>query len=128
MAVDRYALVKIPFLGAGLYLIFVALFSSPIADYDLWGYLSFGRIFWEESYFPYQDVFSYTPTKTIWVYHEWLTGVCLYFIYKYSGGIPRLINTVCDKALLSAYVAETKYIDSAIIEKCIREIEGLVLA
>ncbi len=49
-------------------------------------------------------------------------------IYKYSGGIPRLINTVCDKALLSAYVAETKYIDSNIIEKCIREIEGLVLA
>jgi general secretion pathway protein A len=49
-------------------------------------------------------------------------------IYKYSGGIPRLINTVCDKALLSAYVAETKYIDSAIIEKCVREIEGLVLA
>jgi putative secretion ATPase, PEP-CTERM locus subfamily len=49
-------------------------------------------------------------------------------IYKYSGGIPRLINTVCDKALLSAYVADTKYIDSVIIEKCIREIEGLVLA
>ena len=49
-------------------------------------------------------------------------------IYKYSGGIPRLINTVCDKALLSAYVAETKYIDSAIIDKCTKEIDGLVLA
>ncbi|MDP3730429.1 MAG: AAA family ATPase [Candidatus Omnitrophota bacterium] len=49
-------------------------------------------------------------------------------IYKYSGGIPRLINTVCDKALLSAYVLETKYIDSNIIEKCIKEIEGLVFA
>jgi len=48
-------------------------------------------------------------------------------IYKYSGGIPRLINTVCDKALLSAYVAGTKYIDSAVVEKCTREIEGLVL-
>ena len=47
-------------------------------------------------------------------------------IYKYSGGIPRLINTVCDKALLSAYIAETKYIDAAIIEKCIGEIEGVV--
>ena len=48
-------------------------------------------------------------------------------ICKYSGGIPRLINTVCDKALLSAYVAETRHIDAVIIEKCIREIEGTVL-
>jgi len=49
-------------------------------------------------------------------------------IYKYSGGIPRLINVVCDKALLSAYVIETKYIDMTIIEKCIQEIEGVVFA
>jgi Type II secretory pathway, component ExeA (predicted ATPase) len=48
-------------------------------------------------------------------------------IYKYSGGIPRLINTVCDKALLSAYVLETKHIDAANIERCINEIEGKVL-
>ena len=52
----------------------------------------------------------------------------LEMIYKYSGGIPRLINTVCDKALLSAYVAETKYIDVVNIEKCINEIEGVVFA
>jgi general secretion pathway protein A len=52
----------------------------------------------------------------------------LEMIYKYSGGIPRLINTVCDKALLSAYVLETKYIDSVNIEKCIKEIEGVVFA
>ncbi len=49
-------------------------------------------------------------------------------IYKYSGGIPRLINMVCDKALLSAYVIETKYIDLTIIEKSIQEIEGVVFA
>ena len=49
-------------------------------------------------------------------------------IYKYSGGIPRLINTVCDKALLSAYVVETKYIDAVNIEKCIKEIEGVIFA
>ena len=52
----------------------------------------------------------------------------LEMIYKYSGGIPRLINTVCDKALLSAYVLETKYIDAVNIEKCIKEIEGVVFA
>lgn len=49
-------------------------------------------------------------------------------IYKYSNGIPRIINTVCDKALLSAYVIETKYIDGGIVERCIHEIEGVVVA
>lgn len=87
MTVDRYAWVRIPFLTAGLYLLFVSLFSSSIADYDLWGYLAFGRIFWEEGYFPFQDVFSYTPTKPVWIYHEWLTGVLFYFIYDYSGAV-----------------------------------------
>ncbi len=52
----------------------------------------------------------------------------LEIIHKYSGGIPRLINTVCDKALLSAYVLETKHIDGVNVEKCIQEIEGVVFA
>ncbi len=78
----RYSLIV-----AALYLLFVALFSSTVADYDLWGYLAFGRVFWEEGYFPFRDVFSYTPTKSIWVYHEWLTGVLFYPIYKYSGPV-----------------------------------------
>lgn len=52
----------------------------------------------------------------------------LEMIYKYSGGIPRLINTVCDKALLSAYVLDTKDIDASNVEKCIKEIEGVVFA
>jgi len=47
-------------------------------------------------------------------------------IYKYSKGIPRIINMVCDKALLSCYVIETKNIDLAIIERCAQEIEGVV--
>jgi hypothetical protein len=68
-----------------LYLVFIVLFSRNSADNDLWGYLSFGRIFWEEGYFPYHDIFSYTPTKPLWVYHEWLTSVIFYFIYKYTG-------------------------------------------
>jgi hypothetical protein len=73
------------FLGIGLYLFFVALFSNSVADYDLWGYLAFGRTFLEKGFFPFQDVFSYTPTKPLWVYHEWLTGVLFYSIYKYAG-------------------------------------------
>ena len=45
-------------------------------------------------------------------------------IYKYSGGIPRLINILCDKALLMGYVAETRSIGGEIIRQCINEIEG----
>ncbi len=47
-------------------------------------------------------------------------------VYKYSNGIPRIINKVCDKALLCAYVAETKDIELSMIERCIQEIEGVV--
>jgi hypothetical protein len=72
---------------AGCYLIFVALFSRSLADNDLWGYLAFGRIFWEEGYFPYHDIFSYTPTKPLWIYHEWLTGVFFYAVFKFSGPV-----------------------------------------
>jgi hypothetical protein len=78
-------LFKIIFLGVALYLFFVALFSNPVADYDLWGYLSFGRIIFENNYFPFHDLFSYTPTKSLWVYHEWLTGVLFYIIYMFTG-------------------------------------------
>lgn len=55
------------------------------ADPDLWGYLAFGKLFWNSSRFPYQDVFSYLPTLHLWVYHEWLTGVFFYPIYKFLG-------------------------------------------
>jgi hypothetical protein len=48
--------------------------SGTTADPDLWGYMAFGRFFWETKHFPYQDTFAYVPTLKIWVYHEWLTG------------------------------------------------------
>lgn len=73
------------FLGIGLYVFFVALFNKSLADYDLWGYLSFGRVLWQEGFFPYKDVFAYTPTKPLWVYHEWLTGVVFFGLVKFLG-------------------------------------------
>ncbi|NQU95855.1 MAG: AAA family ATPase [Candidatus Omnitrophica bacterium] len=45
-------------------------------------------------------------------------------IFIYSGGIPRIINIVCDKALLTGLVLETKEISADIIVKSIYEIEG----
>jgi general secretion pathway protein A len=45
-------------------------------------------------------------------------------IHLFSGGIPRIINMVCDKSLLAAYVMETKNIALSIINKSINELEG----
>ncbi len=44
-------------------------------------------------------------------------------VYAYSKGIPRVINTVCDKALLLGYILETKNISLDIIKRSINEIE-----
>lgn len=52
------------------------------------------------------------------------TETALDKIFIYSGGIPRIINIVCDKALLTGLVLETKEISADIIEKSIHEIEG----
>ncbi len=46
-------------------------------------------------------------------------------IFSFSGGIPRIINMVCDKSLLAAYVVETKDVTRAIVEKSINELEGV---
>lgn len=58
--------------------------SIRAADTDLWGYLAFGRLFWQSKSFPYRDVFSYIPNLP-WVYHEWLTGVMFYPLYQTLG-------------------------------------------
>ena len=48
-------------------------------------------------------------------------------LYGYSGGIPRLINIISDKALLLGFVLETYDIDEKIIEQSINEVEGRIM-
>jgi len=43
-------------------------------------------------------------------------------IFSYSNGIPRLINVLCDRALLTGFVNEARQIDGKIIDECIAEI------
>jgi general secretion pathway protein A len=45
-------------------------------------------------------------------------------IFNYSGGIPRLVNAVCDKALLSGFVQSRDRINYAMVGRAIRELEG----
>jgi len=43
-------------------------------------------------------------------------------IYKYASGIPRLINIICDRALLIAYSRNQKKISGNIVRMAIREL------
>jgi hypothetical protein len=44
-------------------------------------------------------------------------------IYKYTGGIPRLINTLCDTALTCAYADELRAATPDVIETAVRELQ-----
>ena len=45
-------------------------------------------------------------------------------IFRYSRGTPRLVNLVCDRALITAYTENDSRITSRIVMSAIREIEG----
>jgi hypothetical protein len=94
---------------AGFFAYFLGRFVNIFADYDLWGYLAFGRIFWENG-FPYRDVFSYVPTNNIWVYHEWLTSVIFFPIYERFGseGLQLLRYAIIMATLAFIVIAATR--------------------
>jgi general secretion pathway protein A len=48
----------------------------------------------------------------------------LHLAHRYSGGIPRLINAVCDNALLAGYVEGTWAIDGKCMKRAIAQLEG----
>jgi general secretion pathway protein A len=43
-------------------------------------------------------------------------------IFRYSGGLPRLINIVCDRALLCAYAEDAREVSAATVSTAIREL------
>ncbi len=43
-------------------------------------------------------------------------------IFRFSGGIPRLINLICDFLLLSAFVEETRHIDIELVKDAVNEL------
>lgn len=44
-------------------------------------------------------------------------------LYEYTGGIPRLINTLCDMALLTAYVDERSCVDASVVRTAAGELD-----
>ena len=54
------------------------------------------------------------------------TGPALWRVHYYSQGIPRLVNAVCDKALLAGFVQQQEKIDYRMIGHAVRELEGRI--
>ncbi len=54
----------------------------------------------------------------------YFTPAAIKRIYRYSRGIPRLVNALADKALLAGYVYRTDKIGWRLIGKAVRELEG----
>ena len=59
--------------------------SGHIATYDLWAYLSQGKLIWETGGVPRTDVDSYLPTGP-WVCHNWLVSALTYPLFMAGGG------------------------------------------
>ena len=45
-------------------------------------------------------------------------------VYQRSGGVPRRINLLCDRALLGAYAMGRRVVDAAIVARAAAEVEG----
>ncbi len=57
------------------------------------------------------------PTDKVSFSEEAIQGIS-----EFSSGTPRLINILCDRALLAGFVQEANVIDAKIINKCIQEL------
>ena len=49
-------------------------------------------------------------------------------VYRYSRGIPRLINTICENALISAYAEKAKSVRSSMIDEVSKDLRLNVLS
>jgi len=62
--------------------------------------------------------------KVAGVDDDLFTPGALQLLYRYTRGIPRLINVHCNRALLAAYGANRRKITSSILRKVARELSG----
>ena len=44
-------------------------------------------------------------------------------IFRYTGGVPRIINTICDYALMIGYSNNLKEIKSSVIKECAKDLQ-----
>ena len=54
---------------------------------------------------------------------EIFTEDALSLVYRYTGGVPRLVNTLCDTAMMSAFAIEKDVVDAAVIESAVEDLQ-----
>jgi general secretion pathway protein A len=54
----------------------------------------------------------------------YFTRPALWRVFRYTQGIPRLVNALCDKALLGGFVAQSERISYGLVNRAVRELEG----
>lgn len=52
------------------------------------------------------------------------TAKAMRLVHRYSAGIPRLINIICDRALLGGYVKSKTLVDAKIVRQAVAEVRG----
>jgi general secretion pathway protein A len=55
---------------------------------------------------------------------EIFTSGALAEIYRLAGGIPRVVNVTCDRALLGAYTQETRRVTASLVRRAAGEVYG----
>ncbi len=63
--------------------------------------------------------------KVAGTYEQLFTTAAICEIQKFTRGYPRLINILCDRAMLTGYIREQEEIDVDIVMECSREISFL---
>ena len=48
-------------------------------------------------------------------------------VYRYSKGVPRVINVISDRCLLACYVVRVRRVDGDIVRRSFQELEGHVV-
>ena len=54
------------------------------------------------------------------------TNSALRCVYRLSGGVPRLVNIICDRALLGAYATDKRQIRAAVVRRASLETRGRI--
>lgn len=58
---------------------------------------------------------------------QFFTSEAIDAIYERSGGVPRLINVLADRALLGAFARESRMVEAALIEEARADLEGIAV-
>jgi general secretion pathway protein A len=56
------------------------------------------------------------------------SDAALALVHRYSGGVPRLINTLCDTAMMSAYATDRNTVDEAEVRAAVEELQWVEYA